>query len=51
MSRYPSLSNAGDLMAGKIRAGIGGWTFAPWRGVFHTKGTRQADELSYASRR
>jgi uncharacterized protein YecE (DUF72 family) len=38
-------------MAGRIRAGIGGWTFAPWRGVFYPKGTRQADELNYASRR
>ena len=38
-------------MAGKIRVGIGGWTFAPWRGVFYPKGTRQADELNYASRR
>jgi len=38
-------------MAGTIRAGIGGWTFAPWRGVFYPKGTRQADELNYASRK
>jgi uncharacterized protein YecE (DUF72 family) len=38
-------------MAGKIRVGIGGWTFAPWRGVFYPKGTRQADELQYASRK
>ena len=38
-------------MTGKIRVGIGGWTFAPWRGVFYPKGTRQADELNYASRR
>jgi uncharacterized protein YecE (DUF72 family) len=38
-------------MTGKIRAGIGGWTFAPWRGVFYPKGTRQADELNYASRK
>ncbi|UTP40231.1 DUF72 domain-containing protein [Phenylobacterium sp. LH3H17] len=39
-------------MAGKglIRAGIGGWTFEPWRGVFYPKGLKQADELSYASR-
>ena len=37
-------------MAGRIRAGIGGWTFAPWRGVFYPKETRQADELAYASR-
>jgi uncharacterized protein YecE (DUF72 family) len=34
-----------------IRTGIGGWTFAPWRGAFYPEGTRQADELAYASRR
>ncbi len=37
-------------MTGRIRAGIGGWTFEPWRGVFYPKGLRQADELDYASR-
>jgi uncharacterized protein YecE (DUF72 family) len=36
--------------AGRIRCGIGGWTFEPWRGVFYPKGLRQADELAYASR-
>jgi uncharacterized protein YecE (DUF72 family) len=36
--------------AGKIRAGIGGWIFEPWRGVFYPKGLKQADELGYASR-
>eukprot|EP01041_Mallomonas_annulata_P036832 gene36834-biopygen28833 len=36
---------------GRIRCGIGGWTFEPWRGVFYPKGLRQADELAYASRR
>jgi uncharacterized protein YecE (DUF72 family) len=35
--------------AGRIRAGVGGWTFEPWRGVFYPKGLRQADELSYAA--
>ena len=25
---------------GQIRAGIGGWTFEPWRGVFYPKGCR-----------
>ncbi|HKR87288.1 MAG TPA: DUF72 domain-containing protein [Phenylobacterium sp.] len=35
---------------GRIRAGIGGWTFEPWRGVFYPKGLRQAEELEYASR-
>ncbi len=36
-------------MAGRIRSGIGGWTFPPWRGVFYPDGLRQADELAYAS--
>jgi len=34
----------------KIRAGIGGWQFAPWRGVFYPKGLAQARELAHASR-
>jgi uncharacterized protein YecE (DUF72 family) len=34
---------------GKIRVGIGGWSYAPWRGVFYPKGLKQADELSYAT--
>lgn len=37
-------------MAGRIRAGIGGWTFPPWRGVFYPPQLRQADELGFASR-
>ena len=36
--------------SGKIRCGIGGWTFEPWRGVFYPKGLKHADELGYASR-
>ena len=36
--------------AGLIRAGIGGWTFEPWRGVFYPQGLKQAEELAYASR-
>jgi uncharacterized protein YecE (DUF72 family) len=34
---------------GKIFAGIGGWNFAPWRGVFYPKGLPQAKELAYAA--
>ena len=34
---------------GKIYAGIGGWTFEPWRGVFYPKGLAQSKELAYAS--
>ena len=37
--------------SGRIRAGVGGWTFEPWRGVFYPKGLKQAQELEYASRR
>lgn len=34
---------------GKIRIGIGGWTFAPWRGVFYPEKLPQAKELGYAA--
>jgi uncharacterized protein YecE (DUF72 family) len=37
------------MASGNIRAGIGGWTFEPWRGVFYPEGLRQADELAYAA--
>jgi uncharacterized protein YecE (DUF72 family) len=33
-----------------IRVGIGGWVYAPWRGVFYPKGLTQARELEHASR-
>jgi uncharacterized protein YecE (DUF72 family) len=32
-----------------IRVGIGGWVYAPWRGVFYPAGLPQAKELAYAS--
>ncbi len=32
-----------------IRVGIGGWTYAPWRGTFYPEGLKQADELAYAA--
>jgi uncharacterized protein YecE (DUF72 family) len=35
--------------SGAIRAGMGGWTFEPWRGTFYPKGLAQAKELAYAS--
>ncbi len=34
---------------GKIRVGIGGWSFEPWRGVFYPDGLRQKEELSHAT--
>lgn len=35
---------------GAIRAGIGGWTFEPWRGVFYPDKLAHAKELGFASR-
>ncbi len=34
----------------QVRIGIGGWTFAPWRGLFYPEGLTQKRELEYASR-
>jgi len=32
-----------------IRVGIGGWTYAPWRGSFYPNGLPQAKELEFAA--
>jgi uncharacterized protein YecE (DUF72 family) len=34
---------------GRIRIGIGGWTYPPWRGVFYPEKLAQAKELEYAA--
>lgn len=34
----------------RIRVGIGGWDFAPWRGTFYPAGLPQRRELEFASR-
>lgn len=31
--------------------GIGGWNYAPWRGLFYPDGLRRTEELAYASSR
>lgn len=38
------------MAEGKIRIGIGGWTFPPWRGVFYPDKLPQSKELEFASR-
>ncbi len=38
------------MAAGRIRIGISGWRYAPWRGVFYPKDLPQRRELEYASR-
>jgi uncharacterized protein YecE (DUF72 family) len=35
----------------RIRVGVGGWTYAPWRGAFYPEGLAQKRELEYASRK
>lgn len=34
----------------RIRVGVGGWTYEPWRGNFFPKGLPHSKELEYASR-
>jgi uncharacterized protein YecE (DUF72 family) len=35
---------------GRIRVGIGGWSYAPWRETFYPPSVRRGHELEYASR-
>ena len=37
------------MSEGKIRIGIGGWTYPPWRGNFYPEKLPQSKELEYAS--
>ena len=37
-------------MAGKIRIGVSGWRYVPWRGNFYPAKLAQARELEHASR-
>lgn len=37
-------------MTGRIRIGIGGWNYEPWRGTFFPEGLPKTKELEYASR-
>ncbi len=38
-------------MTGRIRIGVGGWTYEPWRGAFYPADLAQKRELEFASRR
>jgi uncharacterized protein YecE (DUF72 family) len=49
-SRRPSAARAKARAGGRILVGIGGWTFAAWRGLFYPKGLPHARELEFASR-
>ncbi len=39
-----------DARGARIKTGIGGWNFPPWRDNFYPKGLPQRRELEYASR-
>lgn len=39
-----------DVAAAKIRIGVGGWTYEPWRGTFYPEDLPQKRELEHASR-
>ena len=39
-----------DVDRGRIRIGISGWRYAPWRGVFYPVDLAQRRELEYAAR-
>lgn len=38
------------MSEGRIFVGVGGWSYAPWRGVFYPEGLAQKRELAHASR-
>ncbi len=44
------MKKSASASTGHIRAGIGGWTYAPWRGNFYPAGLPHSRELGYASR-
>lgn len=46
-----AIVNAPLVGSGEVRVGIGGWTFAPWRGTFYPDTLVQRLELEYASRK
>jgi len=46
VSKAPTSSSK---KSGNIYIGVGGWTFAPWRGVFYPEKLAQSKELQYAA--
>lgn len=46
----PSRPINDPALARRIRVGVGGWTYEPWRGNFFPEGLPQQQELAYASR-
>lgn len=40
-----------EVAPGRIRVGVGGWSYDPWRATFYPKGLKRGGELEYASRK
>jgi uncharacterized protein YecE (DUF72 family) len=47
--RTPSTKENKPQLMGKVRVGISGWTYAPWRGEFYPPKLPQHRELAHAS--
>jgi uncharacterized protein YecE (DUF72 family) len=47
----PPSEATGVAKSGRIRVGIGGWVYEPWRGAFYPDGLAQKRELEYAAGR
>ncbi len=45
-----ALETTNPTRAPRIRVGIGGWTYEPWRSNFYPPGLKQHQELEFASR-
>ena len=51
MDLFASTPGVNSTSSSRVRVGIGGWTYAPWRGgMFYPAGLVQRRELEYASR-
>ena len=50
MSKAKNDAGVEQHEAPRIRVGVGGWTYEPWRDNFYPKGLPHAKELGYASR-
>ena len=48
--KSPARARTPPRRTGAMRIGVGGWTFAPWRGTFYPAGLAQREELAFASR-
>ncbi|WP_027196030.1 DUF72 domain-containing protein [Paraburkholderia sprentiae] len=49
-TKTPTSRPSQSTSTARIRIGIGGWTYAPWRGPFYPDDLTQSRELEYASR-